>query len=85
MAAKSTMPLHPLAVYALVHGLDQRGAAAFFKIPYGGYRKIVTGHVGASFSRMQRWEKTSKGTLSALVTWKWQEKHRKNGREAALV
>lgn len=83
MNKTSRTPLHPLAVYAMVHSLDQRRSARFFDIPYGVYRQIVTGHTSTGFARMEKWEKLSRGEVTALSAWGWQKLHRKDGKEAA--
>lgn len=77
MATESRVPLHPLAVYACAHRMNQRQSAKFFRIPYGGYRQIVTGHTSTGFARMERWEELSGGELIAMSAWNWQKNHRK--------
>jgi len=67
--------LHPLAVYQFAHDMDQREAAAFFKIKYGSYRKIVRGHTRVTYYTAELWEVRSGGELSAVNVMRWQQKN----------
>ena len=67
--------LHPLAVYALAHKLNQREGALFFDILYPSYRQLVGGHTRTSYYRALGWQKRSGGVVNAEAVMNWQEKH----------
>ena len=67
--------LHPLAVYATIHQMNQRDTADFFHVPYGVYRQLVRGHTRSAFARMESWESRSGGEVSAIAAWNWQKKN----------
>jgi len=75
MATALRAALHPLAVYALAHQLNQREAALFFDILYPSYRQLVGGHTRTSYYRALSWQKRSGGVVNAEAVMDWQERN----------
>ncbi len=67
--------LHPLAVYAFAHKLNQRESAEFFDILYPSYRQLVGGHTRTSYYRAMGWQRRSGAVVNAEAVMDWQEKH----------
>lgn len=77
------MDPHPLVIYGKKRGLSRRQTAAVFKVPYGTFRQLVSGHTGAAFSRAEEWERASGGEVKAIDVMRWQERHRRSSKDAA--
>ena len=73
MAAMS----HPCVDYGGSRGWDYARNAKFFRVPYSGYKKMVRGFTGCSFSRANLFEKRSRGEIQALDVLRWHERHRR--------
>jgi hypothetical protein len=75
--------LHPLVIYGDSHDLARRQTAAAFRIGYGTFRQIVSGHTGVSWQRAEEWERVSGGEIEAADVMRWQERNRKSTEDAA--
>ena len=71
---------HPIVAFGTRRGWSRTETAEYFGIPYGVFRRIVTGWAGISLSRAQDLAAESEGEFSAMDLLLW---HQSNRRDAA--
>jgi len=73
---------HPLVQFGERRGWAYLRTARFFRVPYGSFKQLVTGHTGASYRRALAWEKRAKGDFKAIDVLAWHERNRRAGDDA---
>lgn len=70
---------HPLLAFGTRRDWDRRKTAGHFGVPYGRFRKLVTGHEGVSFDGAKAWAERSEGEFSAMDVLTWHSANRRKG------